>query len=124
MRYLFTVSSLFVQRASLTVNIDLNDVTNRYYTVLYRTVVVHEKKNRSLMFSGSRKMPTLRPTVQWETRQASFPTGMVGPPCRVSHRTVGPLVWIFLSPLKINDGFYLSFICINMGQGNPTLGPE
>ena len=34
----FAVSSRFVQRASLTVNIDLSDVTNIYYTVLYRTV--------------------------------------------------------------------------------------
>ena len=35
---LFAVSSWFVQRASLTVNIDLSDVTNRYYAVLYCTV--------------------------------------------------------------------------------------
>ena len=97
MRCLFAVSSLFVQRASFTVNIDLSDVTNKYYTVLYRTVVVYEKKNRSLVFSGSRKIPTLRSTVQWETRQASFPTG-----------TVGPRVGIFLSPRNTNDGFYLS----------------
>ena len=27
-------------------NIDLSDVTNRYYTLLHRTVVVYEKKNR------------------------------------------------------------------------------
>ena len=57
MRCLFAVSSWFGQRASLTVNIDLSDVTNRYYTVLYRTVVVYEQKNRSLVFSGSRKKP-------------------------------------------------------------------
>ena len=81
----------------MTVNIDLSDVTNKYYTVLYRTVMVYEKKNRSLVFSGSRKIPTLGSTVQWETRQASFPTG-----------TVGPRVGIFLSPLNTNDGFYLS----------------
>ena len=68
-------------------------------TLLYRTVVVYEKKNRSLVFSGSRKIPTLGSTVQWETRQASFPTG-----------TVGPRVGIFLSPLNTNDGFYLSHI--------------
>ena len=59
--------------------------------------MVYEKKNRSLVFSGSRKIPTLGSTVQWETRQASFPTGMVG-----------PRVGIFLSPLNTNDGFYLS----------------
>ena len=53
MRCLFAVSSWFVQRASLTVYIDPCDVTNRYYTILYRTVVVNEKKNRSLVFSGS-----------------------------------------------------------------------
>ena len=99
MRCLFAVSSRFVQRASLTVNIDLSDVFNRYYTVLYRTVVVYEKKNRSLVFSGSRKIPTLGSTVWWETRQASFPTG-----------TVGPRVGIFLSPLNTNDQFYLSHI--------------
>ena len=66
-------------------------------TVLYRTVVVYEKKNRSLVFSGSRKIPHLGSTVQWETRQASFPTG-----------TVDPRVGIFLFPLNTNDGFYLS----------------
>ena len=59
--------------------------------------MVYEKKNRSLVFSGSRKIPTLESTVQWETRQASFPTG-----------TVGPRVGIFLSLLNTNDGFYLS----------------
>ena len=107
MRCLFAVSSRFVQRASLTVNIDLSDVTNRYYTVLYRTVVVYEKKNRSLVFSGSRKIPTLGSNVQWETRQASFPTG-----------TVGPRVGIFLSPLNTNDGFYLSHIPV------PTRGKD
>ena len=94
---LFAVSSWFVQRASFTVNIDLSDVTNRYYTVLYRTVLVYENKNRSLVFSGSRKIPTLGSTVQWETWQASFPT-----------RTVGARVGIFLSPLNTNERFYLS----------------
>ena len=39
------------------------------------------------------------PTFQWETRQASFPTG-----------TLGPRVGIFLSPLYTNDGFYLSYM--------------
>ena len=107
MRCLFAVSSWFIQRASLTVDIDLSDVTNKYYTVLYRTVVVYEKKNRSLVFSGSRKIPTLGSTVQWETRQASFPTG-----------TVGPRVGIFLSPLNTNDGFYLSHIPV------PALGKD
>ena len=96
------------ERVSLTVNIDLSDVTNKYYTVLYRTVVVYEKKNRSLVFSGSRKIPTLGSSVQWETRQASFPTG-----------TVGPRVGIFLSPLNTNDGFYLSHMSKN--NGNPDL---
>ena len=89
------------------VNIDLSDVTNKYYTVLYRTVVVYEKKNRSLVSSGSRKIPTLGSTVQWETRQASFPTG-----------TVDPRVGIFLSPLNTNDGFYLSHIPV------PALGKD
>ena len=107
MRCLFAVSSWFVKRASLTVNIDLSDVTNKYYTVLYRTVVVYEKKNRSLVFSGSRKIPTLGSIIQWETRQASFLTG-----------TVGPWVGIFLSPLNTNDGFYLSHTPI------PALGKD
>ena len=69
--------------------------------------MVYEKKNRSLVFSGSRKIPTLGSTVQWETRQASFLTG-----------TVGPWVWIFLSPLNTNDGFYLSHTPI------PALGKD
>ena len=98
----FRPSVLFMRHGqtvqTVTVNIDLSDVTNRYITVLYRTVMVYEKKNRSLVFSGSRKIPTLGSTVQWETRQASFPTGTVGPP-----------VGIFLSPLNTNDEFYLSY---------------
>ena len=44
------------------------------------------------MFSVDRKIPTLGATV----RQASFPTG-----------TVGPRVGIFLYPLNTNDGFCL-----------------
>ena len=67
--------------------------------MLYRRVVVYEKKNRSLVFSGSRKIPTLGSTVQSESRQASIPTGMVD-----------PWVGIFLSPLNTNNGFYLSHI--------------
>ena len=45
----------------------------------------------------SEKSQPSGPPFQWETRQASFPTG-----------TVGPRVGIFLSPLNTNDGFYLS----------------
>ena len=105
---LIAVSSLFVQRTSLTVNIDLFDVTNRYYTVLYRTVVVYEKKKRSLVFSDSRKIQTLVSTVQWETRQASFPT-----------ETVGPQVGIFLSPMNTNDGFYFSHIPAHTRSSDP-----
>ena len=66
--HLFIVYALFIHcfklictARSLTVNIDLSDVTNKYYTVLYRTVVIYEKKNRSLVFSGSRKIPTRGP---------------------------------------------------------------
>ena len=51
------------------------------------------------MFSGSRKIPTFGSTFRWETRQASFPTG-----------TVGPRIGIFLFPLNTNDGFDLSHI--------------
>ena len=38
MHCLFAVSCWFVQPPSLTVNINLSDVTNKYYTVPYRTV--------------------------------------------------------------------------------------
>ena len=38
MRRLAAVSSWFVLHVSLTVNIHLSDVTNKYYTVLYRMV--------------------------------------------------------------------------------------
>ena len=48
------------------------------------------------------KIPTLGSTVQWETRQASFPTPT---------GTVGPRVGIIVSPLNTNDGFYLSYPC-------------
>ena len=37
-------------------------------------------------------------TIQWESLQASFPTG-----------TVGPQVGIFLSPLDTNDRFFFSY---------------
>ena len=53
------------------------------------------------------KIPTLGPTVQWETRQASFPTV-----------TVGPRVGIFLSPLNTNDEFYLSHMGKNNGNSD------
>ena len=43
------------------------------------------------------KISPLGSNVQWESRQASFPTG-----------TVGPQVGIFLSPLNTSDDFYLS----------------
>ena len=69
--------------------------------------MVYKKKYRLLLFSGSIKTPTLGSTVKRETRQASFPTG-----------TVGPLVWIFLSPLNTNDGFYLSHTPV------PALGED
>ena len=48
------------------------------------------------------KFPTLRSIVQWETLRAYFPA-----------RTVGPWVGNFLSPLDINDGFYLSHIPVS-----------
>ena len=60
-----------------------------------------------------RKIPTLGYTVQWETRQASFPTG-----------TVGPWFGIFLSLLNINDGFYLSHIPVPAhGKDKKRKGP-
>ena len=81
-------------------------MTSPTYIILCRTVqslleLVYEKKNQLLVFSGSRKIPTLGSIVQWETRQASLHT-----------RMVGPRVGIFLSPLDNNDGFYLSHIPI------------
>ena len=79
---------------SLTVNISLSDVTNKiFYSTLLNVELIYEKYNRSLLFSGSRKIPTL---VQLQTWQASFPTGRVG-----------PRGGIFLSQLNTNDGFYL-----------------
>ena len=76
--------------------------------------LVNEKKNRSLLFIGDRKIPTLGYTVQWETRPASFSTG-----------TVGPWFWIFLSPLNINDGFYLSHIPVPAhGKDKKRKGPN
>ena len=56
-----------------------------------------EKNNRSLLFSGSRKIQSFGSTVKRDTRQASFPTEMVG-----------SWVGIILFPLNINDGFYFS----------------
>ena len=47
------------------------------------------------MFSDGKKIPTLGSMSQWETRQASFPTGMVD-----------PQDGIFLLLLNTNDGFY------------------
>ena len=96
---LLAVSSWFVQRASLTVNIDLSDVINRYSQ--YCTVRSWYMRKRIDHWCSvvPEKIPTLGSTVQWETRQASFPTG-----------TVGPRVGIYLSPLNTNNGFYLSRI--------------
>ena len=93
MHCLFAVLSWFVHW--LTTSTSVTSPTYKYCTVPYG--LVYEKKNRSLVFSGSRKIPTLGSTVQWETRLAEFPSG-----------TVGPRVGIFLSPLNTNDGFYLS----------------
>ena len=63
--------------------------------------MICEKNNQSILFSGSRKIPTHGSTFKWETGQASFPTG-----------TVGPRVGIFLPPLNTNDRFYLSPITL------------
>ena len=82
-----------MQRASLTVNIDLSDVTNRYNTVLYHTVVVYEKKNRSLVPEKSNP---------WVQRSVGNSASLV------SHWNGGPRIGIFLSSLITNDGFYLS----------------
>ena len=79
MHCLFAVSSRFVQRASLTVNIDLSDVTNRYYTVLYRTAVVYEK--------------------------TSFPTGTVGPRVGIFLSPLNTNDGFYLSPTYTEPGF-------------------
>ena len=60
MRCLFAVSSWFVQRASLTVNIDLSDVINKYYTVPHRKVVVYEKKESIIGVQWFQKNPNPR----------------------------------------------------------------
>ena len=57
------------------------------------------RKNQSFLFSGSRKISTLGSTIQWETGQASFPTG-----------TVRPWVGIFQSPLNTNVRFILPWL--------------
>ena len=59
------------------------------------------------------KSQPLGPPFSGKTRQASFPTGRVG-----------PRVWIFLSPLNTNDGFYLSgvqenYILSHIFRANP-----
>ena len=51
------------------------------------------------MFSGYSKIPTLGSDVQWETLQASFPSGTVGP----RNELLGP-------PLNTKDGFCLFHI--------------
>ena len=65
----------------------------RHQQILYRTSLnvelLYDKNNRSLLFSGSRKIPTLGPPVHWER---GLPT-----------ETMGPGVGIFLSPLNTND---------------------
>ena len=100
MRRLFAFSSWFVQRPSLTVNIDLSDVTNRY-TVPYPTAWYVRKRIDHWC------------SVFPEKSQPSSPqfSGKLGKP-------VGPQVGIFLSPLDTNDGFYLSHIPI------PALGKD
>ena len=94
MRCLFAVSSWFVQRASLTVNIDLSDVTNRYNTVAYGTVAfrigIWEKRIDHWC------------SVALEKSQPSASL--------VSHWNGGPSGWGFLSTLDTNDEFYLSHI--------------
>ena len=81
--------------------------TNSIYSTWLNVELVYEKKNRSLLFSGSRKIPNLGSIVQWLTQQASFPTGIEG-----------PWVGIFLSPLYTYDRFYLSYI------PEPTFGKD
>ena len=75
----------------MTVNINLSDVINTYYTVLYHTVAKYRigiLEKESII------------GVQWfQKNQASFSTG-----------TVGPQVGNLLSPLNTNFGFYLSLI--------------
>ena len=82
MRCLLAVSSWFVQRASLTVNIDLSDVINRY--TLYSTVPYGRGIWEKESIIG----------VQWLQKNPNprvHPTG-----------TVGSRVGIFLSPLNTN----------------------
>ena len=59
------------------------------YSISANVELVCEKNNQSLFFSVYRNITTLGSTIQWESRQASFPTG-----------TVGSQVGIFLSTLN------------------------
>ena len=90
---------------------------SKFLVRIFNLELLYEKKNRSLVFSGSRKIPTLGSTVQWETRQASFTT-----------ETVGPRIGIFLSPLDTKDGFYLSYMTTwqlsYMGRAKYFLSPR
>ena len=72
----------------------LSDVTKIYYTV-HRQNKIWEIYS-IIVVQCLHEIPTLGSTVKWETWQASFPTGMVGP--RVGNN---------LSPLKTNGGIYL-----------------
>ena len=95
----------FVQHASLTGNINsMAPSTNiiQYVAKWYvRKIIDH------YCSVVPEKNPTLGSKVKWETRQASFPAG-----------TVGPRIWIFQSPLNTNDEFYLSHIPV------PALGKD
>ena len=72
--------------------------------------VVPEKSRPSGPPSNGKLGKARFPLERWALRlQASFPTG-----------TVGPRVWIFLSALNTNDGFYLSNMGSDVGQIFPT----
>ena len=91
MRCLLAVSSLFVQRASLTVNIDISDVTNTYYT----------GKNSKWVWSGSTTITNCRQPRGTARKSRSIITrhqeDKLSKLSLVSHWSGGPSGWDFLS---------------------------
>ena len=111
MRCLFAVSNWFVQRSSLIVNIDLSDVTNRYYTVPYCMVA----KCRIGMWEKE-----LIIGVQWFQKNPNPRVhGSVGNwACFVSHWNGGPSGWDFSIPTEHQWWILLSHIPV------PALGKD
>ena len=91
------------------VHLNINSVMSSTYIIQYVGKWYVRKIIDHFCSVVLEQIPTLESTVKWETRQASFPTGKVG-----------PRAGIFLSSLNINDGFYLSHIRCTI----PTRGQD